>query len=294
MLLLTWLTKRKADKKYNATKRHAITFSSDSSDVEHNETNNETTNDTTIEITSNIQHEQNTNEQPNNGQKSNEHNETNNETTYDTTMEITNNIQYEHNTNEQPHNEHKSNEHNETNNETTSAKLKLLRRGMPAETTGDTTIEITNNIQYEHNTNEQHIHEECMLEQGTNTNEHTSNEQHIHERANNEQTSNEQTSTEQHSIEATSNEATSNENNEKASNNQNESQNECIKHEMQIIAGNAAQKRKNKKLPRKSTEQLEHPTVEGEANTTCETFTMLRGVISSELYNRIEKLTNKS
>jgi hypothetical protein len=130
-----------------------------------------------------------------------------------------------------------------------------------------------------------------MLEQGTNTNEHTSNEQHIHERANNEQTSNEQTSTEQHSIEATSNEATGTENNDTVSHSKNESQNECIKHEMQIITSNAAQKRKNKKQHRKSTEQLEHPTVEGEANTTCETFTMLRGVINNELYDRIEKLT---
>ena len=33
MLLLKWLTKRKADKKYNATKRQTITLSSDSSDV---------------------------------------------------------------------------------------------------------------------------------------------------------------------------------------------------------------------------------------------------------------------
>jgi DNA polymerase II small subunit/DNA polymerase delta subunit B len=72
------------------------------------------------------------------------------------------------------------------------------------------------------------------------------------------------------------------------SHNKNESQNECIKHEMQIITSNETQKRKNKKQHRKSTEQLE---VEGEANTTCETFTMLRGVINNELYDRIEKLT---
>ncbi len=39
MLLLKWLTKRVADKKYNAIKRHTITFSSDSSDVDYNETN---------------------------------------------------------------------------------------------------------------------------------------------------------------------------------------------------------------------------------------------------------------
>jgi hypothetical protein len=119
MLLLKWLTKRKADKKYNATKRHTITLSSDSSDVDYNETNNETTNDTTMKITNNIQNEHNTNEQPHNEHTSYEHNETINATTGDTTIEITNNVQYEHNTHEQPHNDYTNNE------ETTSALLKL-------------------------------------------------------------------------------------------------------------------------------------------------------------------------
>ncbi len=88
ILLLKWLTRRKADKKYSLTKQLTITLGSDSSDGEHNETNNEITNEITIEITNSCQYEHNTTAKPNNEhdheQTSTEHSneETTNETTH--------------------------------------------------------------------------------------------------------------------------------------------------------------------------------------------------------------------
>ncbi len=67
--------------------------------------------------------------------------------------------------------------------------------------------------------------------------------------------------------------------------------NECVKHEMQIITSITAQKRKNKKHRRKTSGQLEHATVEGEASTTNNIGKMPRGSISNEFYDRIEQLT---
>ncbi len=86
--------------------------------------------------------------------------------------------------------------------------------------------------------------------------------------------------------------AISNDNdNDKASNGKNACQNECVKHKMRIITSITAQKRKNKKHRRKTSEQLEHATVEGEASTTNNIGKMPRGSISNEFYDRIEQLT---